>query len=110
MSYNYRNHLDFNGHEFVEEKFEYYCKKCDYRRGINSNVFKDINILSCDEIQKIQQSHISGEVKNYGVLRFQCVVCDIWLKRSDLFSNKLYRPHWSELYSCNEYLMIKANE
>lgn len=91
---------DYNSRVF-EPAINYHCANCNLYMGIFLNPpLPRILVLSCSEIVAIQKSHSfigSGT---------PCTVCGI--ARPPIVG--IFRPFWSELYSCNEYLMIKANE
>lgn len=99
---------NFNGCEFIDN----YCKNCNSRLDLFDEKYSRVCTLTCSEIQKIQQSHLpilNNKCKENEIYQYwQCIICNI-----DLIIKKpsnIIRPYWSQLYSCNEYLMIKANE
>lgn len=93
------------GHDFIDEArktivfgIDYclkYCKNCNIPwRYINYD--SQLELLECQKIKQNSLSHDKAKIIN---AEFRCCVCDILYTGIDYYK-----------YSCNEYLMIKANE
>lgn len=85
------------GHCFVED----ICNK--YGFFYDSRISK----FNCKDLLKIRLSHKWISI----YWNFKCEICNIdGRKDLELIDNQMVRPYYDELYTCNEYLMIKANE
>lgn len=89
-----KSHLD---HDFTQTGHPHPCKKCGYNLWIATE-----KKLSCDDTIKIAMSHTWPPNSTSELIR--CNVCGI--TGAPIFKHFLF----GNFYSCNEYLMIKANE
>lgn len=93
-----------NGHEYDECGS---CKKCFLDKfSINFHIKE----YTCSEIIKIAKTHTWGLKDHYlfDAVENICFICNMpGVLIKDRYSAKYY--HYIK-YTCNEYLMIKANE
>lgn len=74
-----------------------YCKNCHWDGEY-------CKLFNCNELISKSNSHTWKEINTY---TFTCVICDIIGIKSpkDFISLEIYK-----IYSCNEWLMLRANE
>lgn len=103
-----------SGHVWIPNKYSGFdrehdvCNLCFYTK----NFFKIFSInLTCAEIIKINTSH---DWKNYKTVNnpniCKCSCCNLVARELTISNKTMVRIGPYSLYTCNEYLMIKANE
>lgn len=107
-------------HEFIPiNEFWQYCKLCD--QYYSNSIIIPI-IFKCEEEEKIRnmvkicsithkwefcETNYNTVINNLDV-NYKCKVCEIFGYKFD-FCDGIYVWN-SKIYTCNEYLMIRANE
>lgn len=84
-----------NDHDFIDSFLDgelLYCKNC-FIDLETLHYSKKLQTISCKKMQSTMKTH------SYADSTFKCIVCGI-----NSAGIKQY------IYTCNEYLMIKANE